>query len=135
MLFFLTSLALADTTTKPCHLTEPVPSLPQYVGISQTIAAKGGGDKSVLYATAPDPQFDFDKPLEYRFTPGTSPTLTIVLVHHEAVVVGKGPVEIVEIQDLLVIDLSGNVTGGHRCEVLVAMTEIALRKMQEVYGF
>ncbi len=135
-LFLATTLALAETSVTPCRMADPsIFNLSQYVGISQTLAAKGGKGKSVLYATATDPQFGDDEPIEYRFTPTSASTLTLVLVHHEAAAVGNAPITIVEIQDLLVIDLVGNVSGGQRCEIRLAMTESALQKMQEVYGF
>lgn len=134
-MLLVASLALAKTAVYPCRFAEPVSSLSQYVGISQTLAEKGGKGKSVVYATAPDPQFGDDEPIEYRLTPTASPVLNIVLVHHEAMAIGKGPIEVVEIQDLLTIDLSGSVSGGQECEIRLAMAEGALQKMQEVYGF
>ncbi len=135
-LTLLASLAFAATSTKPCKLPNPAAyNLDQYIGVSQALAAKGMPSKSVLFATAPDPRFDGDEPIEYRFVSSRSPTLTMVLVHREALSVDGGPVNVVEISDQVVIDLNGNVLGGQACEVNIAMAEAALEKMARTYGF
>ena len=131
-LFLLASTAFA--TPKPCRLAEIHVDLSLYVGISQTLAAKGLANTSVLYASEPDPMFDSDERIEFRLVPSSVAALVLVVTHREAMAIGEKPVAIAEISDPIVIDLSGNVDGGHSCEVRLAMADAALGKMHDAYG-
>lgn len=136
-MFLLTLLTFSPSFAafEPCRLAEIHLSLPLYVGISQTLATKGMTSTSVLYATAPDPMFDDDKPIEFRLVPSITPMLTLVVTHHEAMSIDGKPITIAAISDSIVIDLAGNVNGGHSCEVRLAMADAALEQMQRTYGF
>lgn len=134
-MFLLALLALSPSFAafEPCTLSELHLDLPLYVRISQSLAQSGVTTTSVLYATAPDPMFDDDKPIEFRFVPSLTPTLTIVVTHYEAMVLGDKPVTIAAISDQLVIDLAGNVNGNHSCETRLAMADAALEQMRMAY--
>lgn len=134
-LFFTLTLGFAEVPTTPCRLPDlKAFDLSKYVGISHSLA-DGNVGKSVLYATANDPKFDMDYPIEYRFFPSLKLELFVMILHHEATTVTDGSVGIIEIIDFLSIDLAGNVSGNQECNLRLGMVEGALRKMQEVYGF
>ncbi len=132
-LFFITSAALA--AFEPCKLSALELDLPLYVRISQTLAANGMTNTSVLYATAPDPMFENDAPIEFRFVPSILPVLTLVVTHREPIAVSDGPVTIAAISDEFVVDLHGDVKGGQSCEVRLEMANQALEEMHQAYGF
>ena len=132
-LFLLGSPAFA--APEPCRLAEIHVSLPLYVGISQTLAVKGMKGKSVLYASAPDPMFDGSEPIEFRLIPSSAAALVLVITHREAISIADKPASIAEVSDSLVIDLAGNVDGGHSCEARLAMATRALEEMQKTYTF
>lgn len=137
LLPLLFSLANAVTPiTEPCRLSELHVDLPLYIGLSNAIAAKPYGSESVLFATAPSPEFGADEPIEFRFLPSASTSsFSLIVVHHETVALGGSPVTISSISDRLEVDRDGNVYGGHSCEVRLAMANAALERLKEAYGF
>lgn len=135
MFLLLLVTSIANAIPAPCRLAEIHVDLPLYVGISQTLAAKGLANTSVLYASEPDPMFDGDEHIEFRLVPSTAAALVLVVTHREAIAIGEKPVAIAEISDSLVIDLAGNVDGGHSCEVRLAMATQALDEMKKAYTF